>query len=790
MPRRSRSRSATPRRRHDSSSSDSRRPPPQRRRHDTSDSEIGSPRRPSVRGESRNRRERSRNNRYRSPDRSRARDRDRDRSHDHGRGSVPDRDRRDQGRDDRVVRRESERGRDDNRDRRGRGRGDDHELRRESERDRGTRDGRRDVPFDEKEPRKRRDASSGSSGSSSSSSSTASSERRAKKEKKAAKRAKAALKKEKKKEKKIMKKAEKEGAREGQYMEKLSKGVMSMFESNARTDRGRPLSLVKAGLSSALQIAMGLEMEPGSMKSQVIPHGDERLTYLSNLNYGAELIQRIGFEQVAGKGGETGFAAKQKYVQYMPLASQLLRDALVAATAKIAEETVRVADEGLGADGLRHLMGAEPTFSTQKALGVGLGAVCGDILGLPFANWTPEVLDRWFGTITEFHAMPPAPRHNDPVPERYWREGKPGKYLGAYSGEMAAAVAIAMAVLEAQSIDCKAIPRRVVEEDVKYKGHDKRRMYPEALKFIIAKLAQGDDPKTTGFCLNPSGLKPAEAPQLVTFLGLLFKDEESDQVVMDAVKGSLLPFVVHPDGVGVAFVYVCCLKYLYHQPSVAEFDVKAFMKHCREKAGLLVMSNYFTRSLDALDACFDNDTQQVDKEFLTLIVDDEDDEVTDTTFQSAIGAFCGAMYAFVNSYKAPVLAVSAAVHLGEAGNTMASIAGGLCGALHGARWIPRCWYGLIENGDGRSTAGIGRDRIIQLSLDCASGTALGKTRHAEAPQKYVAPKAALPKKAEPVPDAKKAVKVDAPPPGMDRFVGAMPLSMRKFARNKFEVKGV
>lgn len=57
--------------------------------------------------------------------------------------------------------------------------------------------------------------------------------------------------------------------------------------------------------------------------------------------------------------------------------------------------------------------------------------------------------------------------------------------------------------------------------------------------------------------------------------------------------------------------------------------------------------------------------------------------------------------------------VVAAVHYGGDTDTVAAIAGALCGALHGAKWIPARWWCALENGRA------GRDDVVELGLQLA-----------------------------------------------------------------------
>ena len=62
----------------------------------------------------------------------------------------------------------------------------------------------------------------------------------------------------------------------------------------------------------------------------------------------------------------------------------------------------------------------------------------------------------------------------------------------------------------------------------------------------------------------------------------------------------------------------------------------------------------------------------------------------------------------------PENAMVAAVGLGGDANTIGSICGAMCGALHGKAWIPARWFDRIEN-DGA----YGRDYVVDIAAELA-----------------------------------------------------------------------
>eukprot|EP01064_Diplonema_japonicum_P022971 TRINITY_DN3331_c0_g1_i1.p1 TRINITY_DN3331_c0_g1~~TRINITY_DN3331_c0_g1_i1.p1 ORF type:complete len:609 (+),score=123.30 TRINITY_DN3331_c0_g1_i1:1192-3018(+) len=580
-----------------------------------------------------------------------------------------------------------------------------------------------------------------------------------------------------KKEKKMMKELEKQGKREGEYIIKVGKVVEKVLSHNEKEDKGRPLSLVKAAVASALGMLMAIKKDPHDIKQQIIPVNDERMLYLKNINYGIELFLRLGFEEGKDEGEAVSFyGLKEKAAPLIEFAMPILQKALVTVTAKIPKAIRRLEEDTLGDDGLKNLINADVTICTSKAVGTALGCMAGDILGLPCADWNSKVIERWFGTITEFHALPPAQRNNNMNIERYWVEPKPKTYLGCYSGEVATCVSIALDILEKKKLDCKSIVKRTCSEYNTYMGHGKRRMFRESMKVQLDKMRAGEDARKIGMCINPQGLQGADGPALMPFLALLCSNTEDDEVILNAVKGVLLPYIVHPDGIGTSFVFLHALRYLFLNRD--EFNPSAFVALLIEKTGLLTMSNHLMRSLKALQRLMNPKTGAVPEKYLSMIEDEDTEDESETVFTSAIGVVCGAVYALLNNFQQPIMAISCAVGLGEAGNTLGQLTGAMCGALHGAEWVPMSWFTLIENGDGVSVPGVGRDRVIQLAIDCSSTTLFPKIHNLEKPQTYTARKYQTQKG-----EAEEETSSAAPdvPKGTDALVAAMPISLRKYA---------
>ena len=78
-------------------------------------------------------------------------------------------------------------------------------------------------------------------------------------------------------------------------------------------------------------------------------------------------------------------------------------------------------------------------------------------------------------------------------------------------------------------------------------------------------------------------------------------------------------------------------------------------------------------------------------------------------------AVASALWAFLDHFDSPELAIIGAVKIGGDTDTVASMCGALCGALHGgSAWMPKRWYDALENGEW------GRDRVIAMAKELAA----------------------------------------------------------------------
>ena len=597
-----------------------------------------------------------------------------------------------------------------------------------------------------------------------------------------------------------MKLIEKEAKKEAEYIGKVAKGLDKVLSSNSdKQDKGRPLSLQHAALVSTIQILCKVQSHPKDGPPLTMAAASEELTYLRNTNYGLELLLRVGFEEL---GEPVFFTFRQKYFEMIPFAVDYIKKVLVGMTAKLEAgfSGFPHLSDTIGHSTLEKLCGTTTvTQLTNKVIGTALGMLCGDVLGLPFSNMTAETIDRWFVAVSDFHLLPPAALDSSPAHGGYWK-GKTKTFFGEYSGDLGVGISTALDIVEQRGLDCRSFPRKVAGDYSAFLGHEKMRMFTETLKVLVAKLRSGDDPKQTGLCLNPSGLHGAETHALLPLLSLTMfppategsTTEVSDQSLLDNVKAALLPFVVHSDGIGAGFTYCHIIHYLL-RTHVDSFHPKLFLKFVYEKAGLVHMSDYLKRCFRLMEEAIidENGVYIVKETYLEDIkhelekaalvgVDDDGsaEEETETVYTSAVGALIAAVYVFVNNVDSPISGISAAIGLGEAGHILGGMVGVFMGALHGAEWVPKSWYVQLEGGDGLSTAGFGRDRVVQLALDCAA-LKPNPVKHYTTPQAHSGTKYKVGSVKKDITGEDTDV-IPQAPEGTNALVAAMPISLRKF----------
>ena len=567
-----------------------------------------------------------------------------------------------------------------------------------------------------------------------------------------------------KKEKKEKKESAKREKKRREYCQRVAKGLSKVLENNEELDKGRPLSLIKAGFTGILSIVLAImddqKKDQNDLRNKIIPRDDTRLHFVKSINYGTELLMRIGFEDP-----EDGsfFALKDKYVPLLEDARDIILRGLVHVTSMIPDTLSRLSEERLGLGGLQHITGdVDIKNETSKSVGVITAAIAGDILGLPVQTWPKKSIGKWFDRLVEFHALPNVP-------------------LGKYSGDIALQLFVGMSIIENGKIDCKRMSLKVVQQSSQ--DTDRSAHSSGVFSLIISRLRQGAEPRRTGTSVSPQGLFGKESCSLIPLISLyLFNHKTAtipdDNVVLDSVKAVLLPYVVHSDGIGVAFIYCHTLMYLLRVVDASEFDGNQLLEFLIQKSKILNMSVYLQKSLENLLKSIDNG--KVDPSYLSEGIEDGEaiDEDTETVYTSGVGCFCGALFVFLNDWKKPVIAVSNAVGLGEAANTLGMVVGSLCGALHGASWIPYSWFDLIENGDGFTSKGIGRDRALQIAIDISS-LSPAPIKNLDDPLSYQQAAYGLSKPVEEV--TKSETSIPAAPPGTNALVAAMPISLRKYA---------
>jgi len=86
-------------------------------------------------------------------------------------------------------------------------------------------------------------------------------------------------------------------------------------------------------------------------------------------------------------------------------------------------------------------------------------------------------------------------------------------------------------------------------------------------------------------------------------------------------------------------------------------------------------------------------------------------KLSPSSFQiRAIDAVPCALWAFVKYYNDPEESIIRCVGLGGDTDTIASMTGALCGALHGTCWIPIRWFDNLENEEH------GRDWTVKTGI--------------------------------------------------------------------------
>ncbi len=308
----------------------------------------------------------------------------------------------------------------------------------------------------------------------------------------------------------------------------------------------------------------------------------------------------------------------------------------------------------------------------DRCVGALLGCACGDALGLPWEDW--------FKTRTKDFCD------------------------GRFSGGTEMTLALAMSLIERQTADSEHCAKTYADFFVS----EPRRGYGPAAAKALEMICSGTPGiyKKTGTLTFKEGSYGNGGAMRIAPVGLAFRNAYP-HIIHRAVIAALLCTHVHPDAIDGAILQARIVGAMAKANTFKREYVGEWLQTLEKQT---MRDRPLAAALGTLHRAFAD--RLSDEDFLNLVCEKND---SGRIFQihTAEAVVC-ALWAFAHHVDDPEAAVIRAVNLGGDTDAIGAMTGALCGALHGAAWIPKRWFDNLENAPG-----VGRDFIIETAKQLA-----------------------------------------------------------------------
>lgn len=323
--------------------------------------------------------------------------------------------------------------------------------------------------------------------------------------------------------------------------------------------------------------------------------------------------------------------------------------------------------------------GAERGSVEDKAIGSMLGVTIGDVLGAPMEGFGRQHIERKFPNGPVYFV----PCHHmgaSHLPARY----------GMYTDDTNATLAVAEAICNSGKLDCSAV---ALSGATFMCEHQPVRACPDSAFAVGRALLDGRVSVLTAGRFNyPDGSFANGGCMRIAPVGLAFR-HASPQEMRKASAAALLATHVHPEAVDGAAVVATAVAHCLHVQQPEELNVLEMLGLCLEACDTGVMKQ--------LVHCVLEEVTKIPSNYPTPEVLEKD-----VAFLTNLGC-CGfqiktretvplVLWAVARWHRDPERCLMNVVALGGDTDTMASICGGILGALHGTSWIPHRWYDNLE----------------------------------------------------------------------------------------------
>lgn len=315
----------------------------------------------------------------------------------------------------------------------------------------------------------------------------------------------------------------------------------------------------------------------------------------------------------------------------------------------------------------------------DRCVGTMLGLACGDALGAPAEFKTAGQVAEKFGVLRDFHSF-----------------GKKPWPAGSYTDDTEMAIGLAESLIYQQKVD----PVYIGQIHAKYCLTEPCRGYGKNTRCKMQRIQNGESPLETGDLADSNGAVMRIAP-----LGLAIRNMEPEQRHADAVNDAICCTHKSVDARGAAGLLTTIVGYL--ATGGHEHIMRDTLKR---KAQLL--TNVTDGLLSRLKWLYidggifiENDTYALD----ALVKPNPDASLGRHFAIRAVDCLALALWCFHHHPEDPERAVIRAANMGGDADTVAAVTGAMCGALHGAAWIPDRWLSILE----------GREKLTQLGIELA-----------------------------------------------------------------------
>lgn len=367
--------------------------------------------------------------------------------------------------------------------------------------------------------------------------------------------------------------------------------------------------------------------------------------------------------------------------------------------------------------------------AADRAVGIILCLMCGDSLGA-----TPEYLKlswremctRWPGGLRDFQRG--ARLGLDPNDVRF----------GDYTDDTNAALALADSMVQCQGLDAQ----HAAENYGRFWLHEPERGCPDSAQIPMAAVLAGADITGVSRLLFPTGSFANGGAMRIGPVGWAFRTATNEQL-RAAVQHATISSHVNPEAIDGAVVVAKAVSILASTASVHDIQPEVLLRQLKEVCRTRAMRSKISKLLVAWESRGSAD--EIWAEVVWTLGDDNVDkragsDAREGWFQiKATTAVACAIWAFCDRLQDPEEVIVGAVMLGGDTDTVGAIAGALCGALHGARWLPSRWLDNLENGEwGRDFAirtGVGLSMLeLHEPLNQLPRSALAELSYTEALQ--------------------------------------------------------